>query len=367
MKTASKVPIIDRYLLQRYLVPFAYCLVSFLLLILIYDFSINLEDFIDGKVRLDIVLEYFVYSIPVRMMEIVPMSSLLSLLYSMGQLKKHNEITALQASGVSIPRLMAPYLSFGLVISLAILVMNESLVPHCKQRIAKIESVYMKKGDAADSGAAQKVFAFFNLRESRSWVGVLDPSKKKLLKVEIRDFGPNDKVLRKITAEMAEWSPEGWKFSKGKEENYQGDALSSEQTRNFVEETMALPETMRDIYNSQKDPTMMGLRELKKHIKIHPKHSRIYHEEKVEYYHKWAYPFLNLLVIFMGVPVALKMERGGFFMGIGTSIGLFFGYYALNLISLTLGKNETLPAWFAAWLPSIVFLAVGINLLRKSK
>ncbi len=363
--SSPKIRIVDRYLLTRFLLPFGYCLAAFLLVILIYDFSINLEDFIDGKVRLDIVLEYFAYSIPGRIVEVIPMSSLLSTIYSLGQLKRHNEILALQASGVSQLRLMAPFLCFGLFSSAVVLGINETLVPHCLQRVAKIESAYMKKGDGARDGVSNSVFAFYNLQQGRSWVGVIDTSKKTLLRVEIREFGDKDKVLKKITAEQAQWTTSGWQLTDGKITEY-GEALSTEErVRPFLQKVFPFSETLRDLMNSQKDPHLMSLRELKTHLKIHPKHSRVFHEEKVEYYQKWAYPLLNFLVMLMGVPIGLRTEKGSFFVGVGTSLGIFLAYYGVNLISLTLGKSEMIAAWLGGWLPTVFFGIIGISLAIK--
>ncbi len=375
-----RIKLIDRYLLSRYLVPFAYCMAAFLLVMLIYDFSINLEDFIEGRVRLDIILEYFIYSLPMKLTDVIPMASLLALLYSIGQLKRHNEITALQASGVSLLRIMIPFLCFGIFLSAVVLILGETLVPRCRQRVAKLESVYMKKGDAAKSGAAPSVFAFYNLRQARSWVGVWDPSKKKVLRVEIREFDNQDRVIKKITAETALATPDGWKLANGKVIEYEGQpwnaseeslgpttGLKTEKVNAFQEGTFSLPETLKDIMDSQKDPQMMSIRELTHHIRIHPKHSRIFHEERVEYHHKWAYPLLNFLVMLMGVPIGLKSGKGHFLLGVGTSLGLFFGYYGVNLVCLALAKNEVIASWLGAWLASFIFAGVGLALLRKMR
>lgn len=362
----NNVRIIDRYLLFRYLIPFGYCMAAFLLVMLIYDFSINLEDFIDGKVRLDIILEYFIYSLPMKIVEVIPMASLLSVLFSISNLKRHNEILALQASGISLSRLMVPYLAFGLFLSFFVLAINETLVPRCMQRVAKIETVYMKKKDEAKMGPTARVFAFYNLREDRSWVGVLDPGKKRLQRVEIREFDKQDRVLKKISAEFGYWTGDGWQLENGKVAEY-GGQLGQEKARTFTIETFVLPETMKDLFDSQKDPAYMSLRELKTHINIHPKTSRVFHEEKVEYYHKMAYPLLNFLVMLMGVPIGMRSGKGSFILGVGTSIGLFIAYYVVNLVSLTLGKNEALPAFLGAWLPNILFGIFGLVLLRRTQ
>lgn len=356
----------DRYLLRCYLAPFGYCLAAFILVMLIYDFSINLEDFIDGKVRLDVILEYFIYSLPMKISDVIPMASLLSVLFCIGQLKKHNEILALQASGISLLRIMVPFMCFGLAISATVLVLNETLVPHCRQRVAKIETVYMKKGDAAAHPATASVFAFYNLHQQRSWVGVLDRSRKKLLRVEIREFD-GDNVAKKMTAEEAEPTAEGWKLNQGKLWEYRDGKIVPQGVQSFETRVFAFPETLKDLLDSQRDTQFMSARELRKHIRIHPKHSRVYHEERVDYYHKWAYPLLNFLVMLMGVPAGLKADKGHFLVGIGTSLGLFLAYYGVNLVSIALGKNEVIAAWLGAWFPSILFGFIGVILIKRTK
>ncbi len=352
--------------MARYLQPFCYCVAAFLLVMLIYDFSINLEDFVEGKVRLDIILEYFVYSLPMKIVDIMPMSSLLSALFCIGQLKKHNEILALQASGISLVRLMVPFLCFGVALSVAVLLLNETLIPSCQRRVAKIELVYMKKGESKRPAATAAVFAFYNLQQQRSWVGVLDPSKKKLLKVEIREFDKDGKVLKKITAEEAEPAADGWKLAKGKYCDYMGGMLGKDKIRAFDSEVFIFSETLKDLLDSQKDTEFMSLHELAIHVRIHPKHSRVYHEEKVDYYHKWAYPFLNFLVMLMALPTALKTDKAHFFLGVAKSLGLFLGYYGLNLISITMGKNELIAAWLGGLFPTIFYLALGWQTLRRT-
>jgi lipopolysaccharide export system permease protein len=362
-----KIGLIDRYLLVRYLSPFGYCLAAFLLVMFIYDFSINLEDFIDGKVRLDIILEYFAYSIPIKIVDVLPMASLLSIMYAIGQLKKHNEIIAFQASGISLHRLMAPLLCLGFLISLVVLVINETIVPSCRQRVAKLETVYMKKNDVAKVGAVPTIFAFYNLQDNRSWVGIIDPSKKLIARVEIREFDKDDNVLRKIAARQANWTEEGWKLTDGKTIHYVGGSLGPEEIHVFKEEGFAFSEKFRDLLDSQKDPIFMNLRELQDHIKVHPKYSRVYHEENVEFYHKTAFPFLNFVVMLLGVPIGLKTEKGNFFIGLGIGLGLFLTYYGVNLMSLVLAKNEAIPAWLGGWFSNLLCAGIGLELIRRTR
>ena len=73
--------IIDRYLLRTFLVPFFYCLTAFMMIYVIFDLFDNLNDFVEGKTPLLLVVKYYLILFPSVMIRIVPISLLLAVLY----------------------------------------------------------------------------------------------------------------------------------------------------------------------------------------------------------------------------------------------------------------------------------------------
>ena len=49
--------ILDRYVLQKFLLPFVYCFLGFIAIWFIFDLSDNLPDFLQGKAGFDVLLE----------------------------------------------------------------------------------------------------------------------------------------------------------------------------------------------------------------------------------------------------------------------------------------------------------------------
>ena len=49
------------------------------------------------------------------------------------------------------------------------------------------------------------------------------------------------------------------------------------------------------------------------------------------------------------------------------AIGLFFSYYFLINLGLALGKKQLIAPVLAGWLPNLVFLLIGIHLIRRMR
>jgi lipopolysaccharide export system permease protein len=106
--------LIDKYLLKTFLAPLAYCLVAFVMVYVIYDLcSTTWATSWRARPPSALVLQYYLILMPSVLTRIVPISLLLAALYALSSLTKNNEITAMRACGISITRLMVPFISGG--------------------------------------------------------------------------------------------------------------------------------------------------------------------------------------------------------------------------------------------------------------
>jgi hypothetical protein len=86
----------------------------------------------------------------------------------------------------------------------------------------------------------------------------------------------------------------------------------------------------------------------------------------VDYHAKFARPALCFIMIWLAIPFAIQLRRGGFAIGLGLSIAIGLIYMMLFYICMGLGYMEKLPPVAAAWLPNILFLAAGIEMFRRT-
>ena len=136
---------LDLYILSQFLVILFLSIVGFLSIFLVVDLIENLDRFMDNNVPKNIILEYYVYSLPYFLSIGLPMSVLISTVLSLGNLVKRNEWTAMKASGISIYRVAIPLILSGFVLSGFSFLLDNKLVSHGNEKRFDIDRDYVKR------------------------------------------------------------------------------------------------------------------------------------------------------------------------------------------------------------------------------
>src|SRR5215471_18000565 len=122
--------ILFRYLVGEFLRIVALCLVAFIVVYLIADFSDRIDDFLKHQAPVGAIIRYFLVKIPLIVNEVLPIAVLAAMLLSLGGFSRHNELTAMRACGVSSAQIVAPLLGTCLALSVGIFFWNERVVPY---------------------------------------------------------------------------------------------------------------------------------------------------------------------------------------------------------------------------------------------
>jgi lipopolysaccharide export system permease protein len=69
--------------------------------------------------------------------------------------------------------------------------------------------------------------------------------------------------------------------------------------------------------------------------------------------------------VFIAIPFSAAPGRRNLFFGVAGSIFICFAFFILQQVGLAFGMNGYLPPWLAAWLPNLVFAALGIFLTLR--
>ena len=127
--------LIDRHLLGSFIPPFGFGLAvtTFLLMINVLQNYINL--FLEKGIRFDVATEVLVLSLGHTIALTVPMATLIGVLMAMGQLASDHEVTAMKACGVSLYRLTVPMLSIGILLTVAMVMYNQFVLPEGNHRL----------------------------------------------------------------------------------------------------------------------------------------------------------------------------------------------------------------------------------------
>lgn len=294
------------------------------------------------------------------MYHMVPMAVLLSTLITLIILSRNREIVAMKASGISLFSICSPILLVSLLISLLLLILNESIIPYSIKKSEYIENVLINKEEPVGLFKENQIWykspgAIYNIR-------LFDPKKNILKGITINYFDKNFYLTRRIDGKEARWKPgQGWIFYEVIFRSRQKDG--SFKLESFPEKSIPLPESPRDFKKVERKPEEMTFTELKDYIRQIKSEGYDATRYLVDLHFKTSFPFISFIMAILGAPFALKAEKGGgVTLGVGISIIIGFSYYLIYAFNQSLGHAEILPPIVSAWLTNALFGTIGILL-----
>jgi len=349
-------PVLRRYVLGECLRIFGLCMLAFLLIYVLVDFFDHLESYLKHQATIGAVLRHFLYKIPLIVTQLVPVATLAAVLLGLGLMARHNEITALRASGVSTLQIGGPLLLGALVLGVAIVAWNESVVPYCSARSRHIEYVEIRKRPLkallSDHGI------WFHGRAGIYSIEHIDARSGNLVGLTVYDFTPSFDLRRLIEIPTATWRGGRWEIPAAVERTY--DAAGEVHTRALGPGDFALPDNPQDFRVLDKDAEELSFLRLRRHINELSRKGIDTTEPRVDLHLKLALPFVPLVMTLVAVPLASRNPRRrplAASIGVGLVVG--FSYWVLLALSISLGHGGAIPPALAAWTANAVFVVLG--------
>ncbi len=357
--------IIDRYLLRRLLAPLVFCLLAFSMVYVIVELFNHLADFVAGRTPLTEVLWFYLLIVPSVLVFIFPVSLLLAVLYSLSALTRHNELTAMRACGVSLYRLMVPFIGVGIVSSLGVGLIHETVSPWAAFWTSRFAEAQKRQDE--DFAFVTHDLAYRNLAEHRTWlIRRFDSRTFELEGIEIIQHYPDGMDAYRITADSGRRLDGRWWFKGVLVQPYDDRGNLQVATAREPRREMAdLTETPQEFLNEIKDPEYLSARDLRRHMETRPLSDAARARIRVDFHHRLALPWMSLTVVFLGIPFGHHTGRRGALMGTALSLGLFFVFYVVVNLGLLIGKAGHIPPWLGAWTPILLFSGLGFGLTGR--
>ncbi|MBM3319325.1 MAG: LptF/LptG family permease [Candidatus Eisenbacteria bacterium] len=354
--------LLDRYVGGRYLVSLAFALLAFLAIFVVLDLFEKLDDFLDQGVPLPVVGRYYLFRLPEILLLMLPVGMLLACLVSLGSHARTNEFLAMLAAGVSMRRTLLPVLVLGFTVSLVALAAGEILAPPAAERVHALQDEVIKPGRSR-SARVRTNLSFLGDNGRLFRIGRLDVEKGRMENVVVQLLRENALVER-IDAERADWENGTWVFRNGYFRRFAEEVLA--EAFSFAERAEpGIRETPADFAKIQKNPRQMSYRELKLLIEKVKANGGEVIKEEVDLHMKVSFPFTNFLIVLLGSPLAALLRRGGNAVGFTLALLICFVYYLAIRVGQSLGYNAVFPPLVGAWIPNLLFLAIGAVLFRR--
>jgi len=127
-----------------------------------------------------------------------------------------------------------------------------------------------------------------------------------------------------------------------------------------------MKEDWESFQNSESDSDEMSYAELRTYIQKIQASGYDATRYLVDLYSKLSYPLLNVIMVLIGIPFALKTGRsGGVALSIGASVMIGFLYGIVFYVFISFGKSGILPPVLACWIPTLLFGLAGIFTLMS--
>ena len=358
--------ILDRYILRQFIIPVMLCLLTFCMMFVVFDLFEHLSDFLKSRPPLLQVVEYYLCVLPTLAVYIVPISILLGLLYSLWQMARHNELTAMRAGGVGLLRIALPILLVGASAAVLVAVVQELIVP----KSAYWAEQFITRQEEGEDLSRRFTYGltYKNERHNRNWaIRRFDLITYEMQGVQLVQQRMDGSDMETIHAAEARFYDNRWWFFDAMLQKFDlsNNPLGPPEKISLME-MREVTETPNDFINEVKNPIFMSALELWKFVKSHVNLSnKVRARYMVDMHARLAMPWTCLVVVLFGLPFGIHTARQGAFAGIMMALVTFFGFYVIMLLSQWYGKQEYLPPLLAAWLPNVIFTGLGLFLMRK--
>ncbi len=356
--------IIDRYIFKKYMTTFIFTVAVFIVVIVIFDISEKLDDFLKNKASFTRVLfqYYALGSVPFFLNMLTPLINFIAVIFFTSKMADQTEIVPILNGGMSFNRMLRPYMLGAFVISIFTLISNLYILPFTNKVKVNFENVYVKPHKISTDTRAthmqidSNTYVYIDNFDTKTAIGYSFVMEK---------FDGNE-LTEKLMADRITWDSVS---NKWRIENYTNRLVSG------LTETMEKGDT-RDTTLDMKPQdfevyenifTAMTTKELESRIeKEETRGTGMMTDLLLEKYKRWTNPFSIIILTLMAVALSSKKVRGGIGLSLGVGIGLSFTFLVFNQFSTMFALKGGLPPLLAVIIPSLSFLVLAFILLKKA-
>ncbi len=355
--------IIDWYIIKKYLGTFVYSLTLLILVVIVFDISEKIDDFIRNNAPLhEIIFEYYLNFIPYFVNLFIYLFSFIAVVFFTSRLAGNTEIIAMLSSGISFRRLLRPYMIVAVFLAIFSFTLRSFLLPHTNHNLRIFTNKYIKKLTKDRERnihvqLAPGTFAYvesYNVKRHTGYRFALEKYKGERLVYKLN----SRKIVRDtVTHKWVIYDYYILKF----------DSLGNQKiTKGYMKDTtLVLKPT--DLYKIKHRYEEMNYFQLNEYIrKEKTRGSLSYKSYEVEKYKRFAGPVAILILTLLGVALTSRKVRGGMGMHLGLGLLLAFSYILLMQISVVFSTQGNLPPSIGVWIPNFIYLIIALYLLKKA-
>ncbi|HIP32561.1 MAG TPA: YjgP/YjgQ family permease [Crocinitomicaceae bacterium] len=354
--------IIDKYIIKKFLTTFFFMMGVIMILAMVFDIAEKLGEFIENDATFyEVVVEYYINFILFYGNMFSSMIIFVSVIWFTAKMAQDTEIIPIWNSGRKFGRFVRPYMIAATLLMLTSLAFNHFIIPHSNKVRLSFEDKFYRNTISVQDYHAE--FPNNEIVYFKSYNG----ENNTVTNFTIEKWNGKGELVSFIKAGSAVNIPgeKKWVLNNYYQRivGYPNDKIiqgpTTDTTFQFSIDEMATRENIAEAMD------YFALREFIQRER--EKGSTMVPTYEIELYQRSSYPFATYILTIIGVAVASRKKRGG--VGINIAIGLLiiFIYIFAMKVTTVAAINVGLPAYFAVWVPNILFAGVAYLLYRKAK
>jgi lipopolysaccharide export system permease protein len=352
--------ILDRYLLRQFFPIFLIAVSMFVFLLLLIDLFANLIRYLNNEVPFGMIMRISLFFIPKSISYAMPISLLFAAAYTLGDLYARNELTSVFSSGIPFWRFSLSLVMVGLLASVFSFFFDDIFViPTLKTKNELSRRALRQHVTESNSDIVIKA------RNGRLIYSVdyFDHERLILNGIIIVEKDDRGEFISMIRAPSAHWRDTYWSFNNaviypledGDVGYYRLPYMTSytEHPEIFRRKAVNVEElSARDAGLLVKDLRDAGLP---------------FTQAQANYYHRFSFALTPLIVMILSISMGGRFKKNILLMSLFASLSVAVVYYVAEMLCMTMAGLNYIPPIIGAWFPVILFIFIGIVLLRGAK
>ncbi|MGA2977474.1 MAG: LptF/LptG family permease [Spirochaetia bacterium] len=353
-----------RMLLGQFLPIFIVALVFFVLLLQLIDIFGNIWRYFAHDVSAREVAWIALLYVPKCIAFALPVSFLFAISYTLGLFYANNELFAIFCSGVSLYRLVLPFIALGVLLSVGGFFFEDAIViPTYQQKnqtfeLAVKQVTSLSQSNVIVTSPDQRVVYvadYYNDAQQRlTGVTVVMRDAQMTLLYRIDAGWAEWKETRWIlqSCRVFAWDPQTQLLSDSRQDSYDSPLLSEP------------PDTFRRLAASVDE---MNRAESERYVDMVRKAGLDNRAVLTDYYRKFSFACTPFIVAFIASSLGGAFKKNILLMSLLSALVISVGFYVAQMVTAILSKNGLIQPLTGAWAPFALFLVLGFMLFRTAR
>ena len=355
-----------KYIAKSFWGPFFFGLGVFVSLLLFGSLFDKINFFMRSSSGFDIFLKYLFYQLPYFIVKMMPIATLLAVLFALGGMISKGEWKAGMAGGWRPSQMTLPLLVCSAAAAMLQFGVQETVAPSFYMKSEYIFEGKMRGRDDWKRLVRRDV-SFSAGPDVFVTAQIFDGGRETMERVLV-DVYSGGRVAAEINARRAVWDRAAgvWVFENGVLIKYARKDGGRPVTSDFKSYSGPLRSPPGTLILEHLVPDGVGMLDIADRIKRLEAIGAPVVAEKVQLYSKLAGPLANIVLAFTGLTLVLivRMNR---VLSLGVALATGFLFWVFMTMGQYAGEAEIVPPVLAGFGPAIVFLALSFLGLRKSR